>query len=325
MSSGKKIFLWVTYYVIAFVVSMALVSIPDWFGAEGGVLTTEGQRIDNLFWGMVILSVAILSVILATMTFALIHFRAGPRDTGDGKYMHGNNAMELGWIVVPTIIVLALSWISYEVLVDNDQVLAEGAGERHDRGGVLEVDVIGFQYGWEFAYPEVGVATLTNYVIPVDEPVVYNVTARKYGMDPDGGVRPDVIHSFWVPASRIKQDGVPGYWSARSWTAERTGTFDIVCAELCGALHYQMLGEVCVVERGVYDAWLVELGEATTDSDTAGSVSYPCSPEGEEQTLAVRSYQNDDELLGIFTEEQGLLLESTLEASMPAAKKDTSA
>ena len=83
-------------------------------------------------------------------------------------------------------------------------------------------------------------------VVPVGRPVVLQMWSR------------DVIHSFFVPHFRVKQDLIPGFTTRMKFTPTRTGTFELVCTELCGLGHYKMRGEVRVVEPAEYEAWLAK-------------------------------------------------------------------
>jgi cytochrome c oxidase subunit 2 len=113
------------------------------------------------------------------------------------------------------------------------------------------VDVTAKQWMWKFSYPD-GRATMDELVVPVDRAIELVMTSR------------DVIHSFYVPAFRMKHDVVPGRYYTAWFQATGPGSYDIECAEFCGVDHSRMLGKVRVLSQGDYAAWL---GSATPGPD----------------------------------------------------------
>lgn len=109
--------------------------------------------------------------------------------------------------------------------------------------GAMEIYVTGKQWMWSFAYPH-GPSSKGVLYVPVKTPVKLLITSR------------DVIHSFFVPAFRLKQDAVPGRYTHTWFEATQTGRFPIYCAEYCGAAHSQMLAEVVVLSQAAFEAWL---------------------------------------------------------------------
>lgn len=111
--------------------------------------------------------------------------------------------------------------------------------------GALEIYVTGKQWMWAFAYPQ-GPSSKGVLYVPVKTPVKLLITSR------------DVIHSFFVPAFRLKQDAVPGRYTHTWFSATQTGRFPIFCAEYCGAAHSQMLAEVVVLSQSDFERWLAQ-------------------------------------------------------------------
>jgi cytochrome c oxidase subunit 2 len=109
--------------------------------------------------------------------------------------------------------------------------------------GAMEVYVVAKQWEWKFAYPG-GQTSLTRLYVPANRPVKLLITSR------------DVIHSFYVPAFRLKMDAVPGRYTTLWFEAVHPGTFDVYCAEFCGSGHSIMRGEVVALRPEEYDAWL---------------------------------------------------------------------
>ena len=113
------------------------------------------------------------------------------------------------------------------------------------------INVNGVQFAWDFETqtPDGPVKT-TKLFLPINEPVKFNVRSK------------DVIHDFWVPAFRLKVDAVPGITTSYSLTPTKLGTFDVVCAELCGLGHAYMRQTVTVMTRERYDAMMADLAAA---------------------------------------------------------------
>jgi cytochrome c oxidase subunit 2 len=106
----------------------------------------------------------------------------------------------------------------------------------------MEVYVTGKQWMWQFAYPD-GRGDISVLTVPVNRPVKLNMISR------------DVIHSFSVPAFRIKQDVLPGRYMTAWFTATKPGVYEILCAEFCGVGHSNMWGNVVVLSPGDYELW----------------------------------------------------------------------
>ena len=105
------------------------------------------------------------------------------------------------------------------------------------------MNVTGLQFAWLFNYPNSGVVSGELHV-PLGKDVQLNIAAQ------------DVIHSFWVPQFRIKQDAIPGEETQLRFTPTKTGTYSVVCAELCGGYHGAMRTQLIVHTPEEYDAWL---------------------------------------------------------------------
>lgn len=131
-------------------------------------------------------------------------------------------------------------------LPEPDVQLAQGLGITGNPGQAepdLVVNVQGLQYAWLFNYPNSGITTGELHV-PIGQDVKLNISAM------------DVIHSFWVPQFRLKQDAIPGKDTYLRFTATKTGTYPVVCAELCGGYHGSMRTSVVVHSPEEYEAWV---------------------------------------------------------------------
>jgi cytochrome c oxidase subunit II len=217
----------------------------------------EGARIDFVFWFVTAICIAIFSVVASLSVYSLIKFRAKPDDDSDGPPVHGHTGIEITWTVIPFILVLAMIIVSSVALAQNDR----------DPSGSMRVEILGQQFAWIVAYPPEGAADdmdgficfnraeanaiefeerckrSPNLVLPLDRPVRLHLTAR------------DVIHSFWVPEFRQKQDAVPGLKTEITVTPTKTGNFPFICTELCGLGHALMRTRAIVMPESEFQAW----------------------------------------------------------------------
>jgi cytochrome c oxidase subunit II len=222
----------------------------DWFPTDA---TSTTDSIDTLYYVLVIVSVPIFVLVMVIAIYSVIRFRARPGDKSDGAPIHGNARLEVIWVIVPTIIVAALAAYAWIVL---DDVEAKQDNE-------LIVDVYGQQFAWRFAYPQRGAEPVRSeqLVLPKDRPVYFRIHAD------------DVIHSFWVPEFRLKQDAVPGITTRVRLTPDKLGNFRVVCAELCGIGHATMRQTVRVVTPQEFDTFLRE--EREGGGSDAGNEPQP--------------------------------------------------
>jgi cytochrome c oxidase subunit 2 len=127
-------------------------------------------------------------------------------------------------------------------------IVAPTIGGTPDKAGKpagLQVNVTGLQYAWIFTYPETGITTGEMHV-PIGREVEINMTAN------------DVIHAFWVPEFRLKQDAIPGRQSEIRFTPRKAGDYVLICAELCGPYHGAMRAPVVVESEEAFDKWVQE-------------------------------------------------------------------
>ncbi len=172
---------------------------------------------------------------LVGITFSMIYFivkynkkkHPKPEDVKD------NVRLELIWTIIPTVLVLIMffyGWLGYQP----SRKVPEGA---------LVVKTTGRMWSWSFEYPN---GKVSNDVLwmPVNKPVKLELYS------------PDVLHSLYIPAFRIKEDVVPGKSNYMWFESNETGEYDILCAEYCGARHAYMLGKVKVVPEEEFKKWL---------------------------------------------------------------------
>jgi cytochrome c oxidase subunit 2 len=194
----------------------------------------EALTIDTLIGWHLTLIAFLFSLIVVFMLYAIVVFRKRDGDDSEGEHFEGNTWLEIVWTVTPLIFVVVFSFYGINALAE----------VTHSAPNEFQVTAVGRQWSWTFEYPN-GIIS-TELVLPVDQRV--NVTLRS----------PDVIHSFWIPEMRVKQDLVPGFDTNIRFTPITTGQFKVRCAELCGLSHWSMVSPVRVVEQAEYEQWEAE-------------------------------------------------------------------
>jgi cytochrome c oxidase subunit 2 len=196
--------------------------------------TDKAAAIDRLYDVSLIVSVPIFVLVMTIAIYSVIRFRARPGDMGDGAPIHGNARLEVIWVLIPFIIVSALGAYAWIVL---DEV-------EEQRPQAQKIRVIGQQFAFSFQYTDHGGFTRNELVLPEGRPVSFDITTK------------DVIHSFWIPAFRLKNDAVPGLTTRIRVTPNKKGRFDVVCAELCGLGHATMRQTARVVSQEQFNAYV---------------------------------------------------------------------
>ena len=231
------------FFFVAVLVALATVGLRALFSvilALPRASSAEAIPIDNLFNGHYWMIAFLFSLIMVMMLYALFVFRRPADDDSDGPYIHGNTVLEIGWTIVPTVVVLGFG--VWGAITLND-ITSPKANE-------MTVNVTGEQWVWSFGYPEQGDFASSELVIPINRTIVLKMTAE------------DVIHSFWVPEFRVKQDLVPGKETTLRITPTEAGEFALRCAEICGLNHTQMVATVRVLDTAGFQAWVDEKNAA---------------------------------------------------------------
>jgi cytochrome c oxidase subunit 2 len=305
--------------IVTLIVGIVLTLASLWYGQNHGLLpvaaSQEALQVDGLFNFMMTISTGLFLLIEGILIYSVIKFRRSKEDTTDGPPIEGNVPLEILWTAIPTVIVFILAIYSFEVYnamggldpmaahdmgphsiaqsestskkqliaFDPDrQQVALGLGvspETKEGENQLEINVNGIQYAWIFTYPETGIVSGDMHV-PVDRPVKLNITAG------------DVLHAFWLPEFRLKQDAVPGREVQLTFTPNRVGQYPIVCAELCGAYHGGMKSQLYVQTEEEYQQWLQQNTIAQSDSV--------------ESALAVNTASSSDSVLAPLAAEIGV-------------------
>jgi len=216
-----------------------------WQLPEG--VSTFSPTIDRMFY--IILAVTGVAFVLTEviLIWFAIHYRRKPGVRA--TYTHGNNTLEVVWTVVPAVMLVFLAFSS------------RSAWNRI-KGSIPETDqtvvITASQFNWEIRYEGVDktfdtaddIVTSNDMRLPVNSKTKIRLRSK------------DVIHSFFLPYHRLKQDAVPGMTIDVWLEPTKTGNYEIACAELCGFGHYSMRGQLTVMEPAEYQAWIKEQEDA---------------------------------------------------------------
>lgn len=194
--------------------------------------STTAPSIDVLYFALTVISLFFIAVIFLPILFFCVKYRRGsPADRSHPS--SGSNLIEVGWTALPTLMGLAIfSWSALDYF-------------RIERkpDNAIDLQVVGKQWMWKIQHAE-GRREINELHIPVDRTVAITLTSQ------------DVIHSFFVPAFRVKQDVVPGKYTSEWFRATRTGEYHIFCSQYCGTQHAKMIGRVVVMQPQAYERWL---------------------------------------------------------------------
>ena len=272
--------------------TIALIATGIWIGFNVNLLpvvaSANAPVYDDLFKLLFSIGIILFVGITIVLVYSLFKFRRRVGDQGDGLAIEGNLPLEIVWTAIPAVVVLFIGIYSYDIyermggmtsfhdhsamlagasdnasgigaeLASNIEVKAHPEiadteqGKRYWAGiasmddpdnKTLPVDVTAMQFAFIFHYPE-GNITSGELHVSAGQPVQLRMEAR------------DVIHAFWVPQFRLKQDIIPGQPTLLSFTPTKPGTYPIVCAELCGPYHGGMRTNVVVHDPDSFQTWL---------------------------------------------------------------------
>jgi cytochrome c oxidase subunit II len=226
-------------------------------------VTEQGKIVVSLWQGSWIAGMLVGCVVWGMIVWAVIfHRQRGNKLPPQVRY---NMPIEILYTVIPFVLIAVLFYYTAKDENAIDAIPAHNA---------VKVDVVGFQWSWQFNYPGRGVTEdgamwdptlpasqqhLPVLEIPVGETVEFNLTS------------PDVIHAFWVPEFLFKRDVIPGHPNHFSITADQTGTFTGHCSELCGIYHSRMLFTLKIVTPSQFQTWIAQ--QKALQSTAAGSTT----------------------------------------------------
>lgn len=194
--------------------------------------STFAERVDALYYYLLSVSGFFVLLIFALIFYFAVKYRR--RSEGEQTpSILGSIPLEVAWIVIPFILVMIMFVWGASLYFTAFSPPANA----------MEIFVIGKQWMWKVQHPE-GRREIDELHVPVGYPVKLTITSQ------------DVIHSFYIPAFRIKMDAVPGRYTSTWFEASKTGTFHLFCAEYCGTAHAGMGGRVVVMKPSEYEQWL---------------------------------------------------------------------
>jgi cytochrome c oxidase subunit 2 len=205
--------------------------------------STGAGQVDWLYFGLTAMMLFFCFVVFLPIIYFLIRYRRGSSaDRSNPPF--GNNLLESGWTLFP--LVVSLGFFAWGAIVYYHI-------ERPPRDA-LQVQVVGKQWMWKLQHAE-GKREIDELHLPLGRAVTLTMTSQ------------DVIHSFFVPAFRVKQDVVPGKYTTEWFRPTKLGEYHLFCAEYCGTDHSKMIGRVVVMEPADYQRWL-------TTGETGQSIAF---------------------------------------------------
>ena len=240
----------------------------DWLFPFPENISTFGGGIDALFLAVTIITGIVFVGVELALLYFIVKYRH--REGRKASYLHGNKTLEIFWTSATAVIVIILALVSRSIWLDIKDP------DRFPPAG-LELIVTAKQFEWNVTYPGADgqIRTADDFVVrnqlhvPVNVPVRFTLNSE------------DVIHSFYVPELRLKQDAVPGMNIPVWFEATQTGEWTLGCAELCGLQHYRMRASFFVHTPEEFAAW-----QASRATPAAGGVGAATAENGDGVALA---------------------------------------
>ena len=231
-----------TLRAVLLAVPIGLLTAAAALAGNGGVAppaprSPNTASIRDIYWLILVITGVVFVIVEGALILFVVKYRRGRRArTADGAQVHGNTRLEIGWTVVPVLLVATIFSFVFANLPDINVPKASAAN-------TIDVTVEGHQFYWLFRYPG-GQVSIDTMVVPVG--TVVNETV----------VGIDVIHGWWIPQLSPQVDAIPGRINHQWFKADKVGTYTGQCTQICGIRHAQMLSAVKVVTRPRYDAFL---------------------------------------------------------------------
>lgn len=214
--------------------------------------SSEAEDFDRIFRILLIMGVPVFAFVIATVAYAMMGFRQKGNPETDGPPMHGRGMAPPIWLAITgglAILTMIFPGLTGLSKLQSDKTGYGWGAEQAE----LEIKVTGFRWAWSLEYPQQAitlVGTKEELVLPVDTHIKFTVNST------------DVLHSFWIPAFRMKIDAVPGRTTFVTVKPTELGdyasdsSYRLQCAELCGLDHSTMRFPVKVVSREDFNAWV---------------------------------------------------------------------
>ncbi|HEY9644015.1 MAG TPA: cytochrome c oxidase subunit II [Coleofasciculaceae cyanobacterium] len=269
-------------YLLLAILMAVNVAISRWLGQQAyswmpPQATAEAQRVDALFSFLVAVGAFVLLGLVSVMLYSALFFRAPPEDFSEGHPMRGSAKIEIAWLVVPTLLVL---WISVQNISIYEQLNILGlkqvvhlpleepanAATSNDtpKPAAEQIKVIAKQWVWSFRYPNNVISHELH--LPVDQSTRLDMHSE------------DVIHGFYVPEFRLKQDIVPQRDIDLVVTPNRVGKYHLKDSQFSGADFALMVADVYVESRQAYQQWLVAAADQSVPNAPATTAQFSPKP-----------------------------------------------
>ena len=193
--------------------------------------SSMARQVDYLYFYLTAVTVVMTGLIFAVVFFFAVKYRRRSPDE-QPRQIHGSVMLEITWSIIPFIVMLSFFWWGAEIFFANAT----------PPSNAMDIYVVGKQWMWKIQYPG-GQREINELHVPINRPVKLTLASE------------DVIHSFFIPAFRIKHDVVPGRYDTMWFTATKPGRYHIFCAEYCGTEHSGMVGWVTVMNESDYENW----------------------------------------------------------------------
>ena len=208
----------------------------------------DGVFMTSVWWALVV-----FILVEGALLYVIFRFRGKPNDA-EPSQVHGNTTLEIVWTAIPALILAMIAVPTVRAIFETYKVPTGG--------DVLEVEVVGHQWWWEFRYPQYGVTTANELHVPVGRTVSLKMKAY------------DVIHSFWVPQFAAKRDVFPNRTTNMWFRADSLGYYSGQCAEFCGIQHARMAFHLAATTPEEFDAYVQGL-RATAGPAAAPATAAP--------------------------------------------------
>ncbi len=213
-----------------------------------GQASTIAGDVDRLFWVLIAIAAFFSLLIFTSIAYFAIKYRKGSPASRKNASSE-NLRLEIAWTVIPLCTTIGLFVWASKLYIDM----------RTAPPNAIEIYVLGKQWMWKIQHRQ-GNREINELHIPVGQPIKLIMTSQ------------DVIHSFFVPAFRVKQDVLPGRYTTEWFQADKVGEYDFYCSQYCGTSHASMIGKVIVMNPAEYQRWLSGAATGVPMSSAGGDL-----------------------------------------------------
>ena len=253
-----------------------LIGISRWVGLQSYhwfpvQASTAAPLVDGLFSFETAIGTFVFLAVASVMAWVILRHRAEKYDASDAEPIEGNTKLEIIWTAIPFVFVMAIAVYAMKVntslgvLGPMEHIHLADAREQQggyagDRLPAESIEVVARQWSWEFRYPEAGVSS-TELHLPVDQPVTFRLVSE------------DVLHGFFIPAFRLKQDVIPGRAINFNLTPTRVGRYRLRDSQFSGTWFAANQADVVVDSQEDYQAWLKQAAHLPLQAGISDAVA----------------------------------------------------